>query len=163
MQRVSRHRRIRPHLTPAHDPTSFAVRRLAHCDRHRRQRRTHRRVPARVGRTRDRRVGRRRRRRSSSVRRPNQVIVLAVAAAAAVGAPARYLLDVWVIERTGGVFPWGTFAVNVIGSFALGLLAAAPSTARTVVGDGICGAFTTFSTLSYETVRLAEDGSYLEA
>jgi fluoride exporter len=86
---------------------------------------------------------------------------LLVAAGAGVGAPLRYLLDRAVQERHGSPFPWGTFAVNVSGSLALGVaagLASAGSGAYAVVGTGLCGAFTTFSTFSYELLRLAERG-----
>jgi CrcB protein len=85
--------------------------------------------------------------------------------AAAIGAPARYLLDGWVQGRTEGVFPWGTFAVNISGSFALGLLTGlvlyhgVSAETRVVLGTGGLGAFTTFSTLTFETVRLAEEGA----
>jgi CrcB protein len=85
--------------------------------------------------------------------------------AAAIGAPARYLLDGWVRDRTGGSFPWGTFAVNMTGCLALGLLTGLGlyhglgATTRTMIGTGGLGAYTTFSTLSFETVRLAEDGA----
>lgn len=92
------------------------------------------------------------------------MILLGVALAAAVGAPARYAADVWIAGRTGGLFPWGTLFVNVSGSFLFGLLVGSSSgNLRTIAGTGFCGAFTTFSTMSYETVRLAEDGSYFEA
>jgi fluoride exporter len=89
--------------------------------------------------------------------------------AAAVGTPARYLLDGWVQDRTEGAFPWGTFAVNVSGCVALGVLTGLGlyhdlgSTYRTVLGTGALGAYTTFSTLTYETVRLAEEGALDEA
>jgi CrcB protein len=89
--------------------------------------------------------------------------------AAAVGTPARYLLDGWVQDRTEGAFPWGTFAVNVSGCVALGVLTGLGlyhdlgSTYRTVLGTGALGAYTTFSTLTYETVRLAEEGVLDEA
>lgn len=77
----------------------------------------------------------------------------------AVGAPVRYLADGWVTARTSGPFPWGTFAVNVVGSLALGLLAAAaPGWLLALGGVGVCGALTTFSTFSFETVRLLEQG-----
>ena len=85
--------------------------------------------------------------------------------AAGIGAPARYLVDGWVQDRTGGAFPWGTFAVNVSGCLALGLLTGLglhhdlDGTTRTVVGTGGLGAYTTFSTFTFETVRLAEEGS----
>jgi CrcB protein len=74
-----------------------------------------------------------------------------------------------VQERTAGAFPWGTFAVNVTGCVAFGVLTGLGlyhdlgSTFRTVVGSGGLGAYTTFSTLTYETVRLAEEGALDEA
>jgi CrcB protein len=89
--------------------------------------------------------------------------------AGAVGAPARYLLDDAISSRTQGVFPWGTLAINVSGSFLLGLLTGLalfhglPATPRLVLGTGFCGAYTTFSTFTYETVRLAEEGAVNEA
>jgi CrcB protein len=89
--------------------------------------------------------------------------------AAAVGAPARYLLDGWVQDRTEGAFPWGTFAVNTSGCVALGVLTGlglyhdVGSTYRTVLGTGALGAYTTFSTLTYETIRLAEEGALNDA
>jgi fluoride exporter len=77
----------------------------------------------------------------------------------AVGAPARYLTDVAVQRWHGTSFPWGTWTVNVVGSFVLGVVAAAgPQWVVTVAGTGFCGAFTTFSTFGDETVRLAEEG-----
>ncbi len=94
---------------------------------------------------------------------------IAFLAAAGVGAPARYLLDVAVQDRTSGAFPWGTFAVNVTGCLLLGLLTGAglyhgfSASARTAVGTGGCGAYTTFSTFTYETVRLAEEGAFDDA
>lgn len=89
----------------------------------------------------------------------------ALVVAGAVGAPARYLLDGFVRERHLGLFPWGTFVVNVTGSLLLGILTglglyhAFPDTPRVVLGTGFCGAFTTFSTFSLETVRLLEEGA----
>jgi CrcB protein len=64
------------------------------------------------------------------------------------------------------VFPRGTLVVNVTGSFAMGLLVGLslyhvfPETPRLVLGTGFCGAYTTFSTFTYETVRLAEERAY---
>jgi CrcB protein len=90
-------------------------------------------------------------------------------AAGAAGAPARYLLDRAVAERTKGAFPWGTFVINVTGSFLFGFLTglglnhAFPKVPRVVLGTGFCGAYTTFSTFTFETVRLLEEGAVAEA
>ena len=95
--------------------------------------------------------------------------VLLVLLGGAVGAPLRYLTDLFVQSRHDSVFPWGTFSVNIVGSLILGIVAgavstgAAPGWALTLVGTGFCGALTTFSTFGYETVRLLEEGSLLEA
>jgi len=91
------------------------------------------------------------------------------AVAAAVGAPARYLLDGFVQDRTAGLFPFGTLIVNVIGSLVLGSLAGLAlhhhlsAETKTVLGTGFCGAFTTFSTFTFDTVRLAEEGDVGDA
>ena len=85
--------------------------------------------------------------------------LLLVLLGGAVGAPTRYLADVAVQRLHRTSFPWGTWAVNMAGSFVLGLVAAGASTwVETLVGTGFCGALTTFSTFGYETVRLAEEG-----
>ncbi|MEU8626137.1 fluoride efflux transporter CrcB [Streptomyces sp. NPDC048669] len=90
---------------------------------------------------------------------------LLVIAGAAVGAPLRYLTDRAVQSRHDTVFPWGTFTVNVTGCLVLGLLTgavtagAASSHVQLLLGTGLCGALTTYSTFSYETLRLAEDGA----
>jgi CrcB protein len=89
--------------------------------------------------------------------------------AGAAGAPARYLVDVFVQDRTAGAYPWGTFVINVVGSLLLGVLTGLvlyhglSTTTKTVLGTGFCGAFTTFSTFTFETVRLAEEGAVVEA
>jgi CrcB protein len=91
--------------------------------------------------------------------------VLLVALGAAFGAPLRYLVDRAVQARHDSVFPWGTWCVNLGGSFLLGLLAtglAEGGVSASVVaglGSGFCGALTTYSTFGYETFRLLEDGS----
>jgi fluoride exporter len=92
----------------------------------------------------------------------NWVLVIA---GAVVGAPLRYLTDRAVQARHDTVFPWGTFTVNVVGCLVLGLVTgavtagAASSTVQLLVGTGLCGALTTYSTFSYETLRLAEEGA----
>jgi CrcB protein len=89
--------------------------------------------------------------------------VLLVALGAAVGAPLRYLVDRAVQARHDSVFPWGTFAVNASGSFLLGVLVAGAGAHAVsgglvaLLGTGLCGALTTYSTFGYETVRLLED------
>jgi CrcB protein len=91
-------------------------------------------------------------------------LALAVGLAGGGGAVARYLVDGAVHDRVSGLFPFGTLTVNVAGSLVLGLLAGftlshtGGTTAKTVVGTGFCGGLTTWSTASWETVRLAEEG-----
>ncbi|WP_030241051.1 fluoride efflux transporter CrcB [Streptomyces sp. NRRL S-350] len=90
---------------------------------------------------------------------------LLVVAGAMVGAPLRYLTDRAVQARHDSVFPWGTFTVNVAGCLVLGLVTgavtagAASSQVQLLLGTGLCGALTTYSTFSYETLRLAETGA----
>ncbi|MEV4559141.1 fluoride efflux transporter CrcB [Kitasatospora sp. NPDC049285] len=85
---------------------------------------------------------------------------LLVATGALLGAPLRYLTDRAVHSRVGYGFPWGTLTVNVLGCALLGLLVAeAPADVRLLLGTGLCGALTTYSTFSFETLRLAENGS----
>lgn len=82
--------------------------------------------------------------------------VLLIAAGAALGAPLRYLVDRLLDFHRR--LPWGTLAVNVSGSFLLGLLTAAhadPGRAA-LLGAGFCGGLTTYSTFSYETLQLFE-------
>jgi CrcB protein len=85
--------------------------------------------------------------------------------AAALGAIARALVDGWVTRRTDGPFPWATLVVNLSGSFVLGVITGLAlyhglsGVTRTVLGTGAMGAYTTFSTFSLETVRLAEEGA----
>jgi CrcB protein len=90
--------------------------------------------------------------------------------AGALGAIARYGLEGLVSRRFGSAFPWGTFIVNVSGAFALGLVFTVLTErfmfapwVRSTLTIGFLGAYTTFSTLSLETLRLFEGGSYLLA
>jgi len=77
-----------------------------------------------------------------------------------VGAIARFVLDGVVAGRLGRAFPYGTLAVNLGGALALGVLvgAAVDEDANRLVGTGLIGAFTTFSTWALESHRLGEDG-----
>jgi CrcB protein len=93
---------------------------------------------------------------------------LLVALGGAVGAPLRYVTDLVVSSLHDTVLPWGTWAVNVVGSLVLGIVAGlvaagGPPWLGTFVGTGICGALTTFSSFGYETVRLAEEGAMATA
>lgn len=89
--------------------------------------------------------------------------LLPVMALGAVGATARYLLDSFVGMRFPGAMPWGTLAVNVSGSLLLGFFtglvtfSGAPAAVRDILGTGFCGAYTTYSTFGFETVRLVEE------
>jgi CrcB protein len=89
---------------------------------------------------------------------------LLVGVAGAVGAPLRYMVDTLISRRVEGAFPLGTLVVNVSGSFVLGLLSGLaiyhglPATPKLVLGTGLVGAYTTFSTFSLETVTLVEEG-----
>ena len=97
-------------------------------------------------------------------RRLRRSVLVAVALGAAAGAPARYGLA-QVIHVAPGTFPWATFATNISGSFALGLLLALilerfPPTVylRPFVATGFLGAFTTYSTFAVETDLLVKQG-----
>ncbi|HZX54756.1 MAG TPA: CrcB family protein [Ilumatobacteraceae bacterium] len=87
---------------------------------------------------------------------------IAFVAAAAIGAPARYLVEGIVQQRARGRFPWGTLAVNVSGCFLLGVLTGLGlyhglgATSRLVLGTGGLGAYTTFSTFTFQSVSLLE-------
>jgi CrcB protein len=95
--------------------------------------------------------------------------LLGVAIAGAVGAPARFLLDSWVERNKGSDFPYGTLLINLTGSLILGLVTGLAlyhglgKLPRAVVGTGFCGAYTTFSTFSYETVKLIEESEIKNA
>lgn len=85
---------------------------------------------------------------------------LLVVLGAAVGAPLRYLTDRAIQARCGTLFPWGTFTVNAAGCLVLGALTALPlpSQVMALLGTGLCGALTTYSTFSYEILRLNREG-----
>lgn len=91
--------------------------------------------------------------------------VVLIAVGAAVGAPLRYLADRFVQSRHDSVFPWGTFMVNITGSALAGLLVglSASHAVEAAVGLGFCGALTTYSTFSYETLRLLDDRAHVQA
>lgn len=86
------------------------------------------------------------------------------------GAILRYLIGGWVAERLGPTFPYGTLVVNVTGSFVLGVFVTlfadrfvAPSSLRLFFAIGLLGAYTTFSTLTFESLALIQSKAYLAA
>ena len=91
--------------------------------------------------------------------------VALVALGGSVGAGLRYSVGVWLSQRLSRGFPWHTFTVNVFGAFLLGLLMSVSvehsgwGRWQLFAGVGLLGGFTTFSTFSYETLRLLEDGA----
>lgn len=97
------------------------------------------------------------------------MIGLWVSLAGAVGAVSRVALDGAIRRRASTEFPWSTLLVNVSGSFVLGVLTGLllfrhdPTDLKLVIGTGFCGGYTTFSTTSFESVRLIERGLYRAA
>ena len=90
----------------------------------------------------------------------------------ALGGMARYWCSGFVASHLGETFPWGTIAVNIIGSFVIGFFATisgpdgrllVPSLARQFVMLGFCGGYTTFSSFSLQTLNLVRDGEWLQA
>lgn len=74
------------------------------------------------------------------------------------GAALRYLVDLGVAKVAGRRFPWGIFVVNLTGSFALGVVTAALPDQAFLLGAGLLGGYTTFSTAMLDTVALWRDG-----
>ncbi|HEX8509397.1 MAG TPA: CrcB family protein [Propionibacteriaceae bacterium] len=95
------------------------------------------------------------------------LLLTAVAVAGGVGAALRLVVDMLIRRRVGPDFPVSTLVINVTGSLLLGLLtglsagALLPVAAATVLGSGFLGGYTTFSTASYETVRLLEERHFV--
>lgn len=97
----------------------------------------------------------------------NYLLYGSIALGGALGAVGRYLISTWVYNKGDFVFPWGTFVVNILGSFILGLvyvlgterLVISPNT-RAFLAVGFIGAFTTFSTFSLETLNIIKDGEF---
>lgn len=97
---------------------------------------------------------------------------LLIALGSAIGGVGRYWCSGWVAERVGEVFPWGTLAVNVVGSLLIGFLAGfgspdgawvLSSQVRQFLMIGMLGGFTTFSSFSLQTLNLLHDGEWLYA
>ena len=88
------------------------------------------------------------------------------------GSLARWWFSGWIANTIGQTFPWGTLLVNISGSFIIGLFATvtgpegrwmAPAAFRQFFMLGICGGYTTFSSFSFQTLTLAEDGEWFKA
>jgi CrcB protein len=93
--------------------------------------------------------------------------VLWISLGGAVGTAARYLLSGWLLRALGPAFPYGTLAVNVLGSFLLGAIMhvglntvlVSPGV-RLVLATGVMGGFTTYSTFNYETLQYLQEGAW---
>jgi CrcB protein len=89
--------------------------------------------------------------------------------AGAAGTGARYLLSTWLSRASGSAFPWGTLAVNLLGSFLLGVImtiglaGVLPPTLRLTLATGLMGGFTTYSSFNYETLQYLRSDSWLLA
>lgn len=93
--------------------------------------------------------------------------LLWVCVGGAAGSGARYLVSLWALERFGPRFPWGTLAVNIAGSFAIGLLMPLSAstdwltpTMRLALVTGVLGGFTTYSAFNFEAVSYAQRGEW---
>lgn len=96
--------------------------------------------------------------------------LLWIAAGGAIGSVCRYLVDGWVLRVAGTQFPFGTFAVNVLGCLVFGVVAGAADerfmvapSGRAFVLIGVLGGFTTFSTFAFETLQLLRDAQFARA
>lgn len=96
-------------------------------------------------------------------------MILSITLGGIVGTLARYFMQGFV-QPKGDIFPWGTLAINILGSFALGVIMRLATGSAIITPQmrggltiGFCGAFTTMSTFSYETVALMSDGEYWRA
>lgn len=94
-------------------------------------------------------------------------ILLLVGFGGFIGTVARYLTSLWFLKLLPSAFPFGTFAVNIIGSFIIGIVIGLTSKYnwftpewRFFLATGVCGGYTTFSSFTLENVKLLQDGNY---
>lgn len=93
-------------------------------------------------------------------------IFLWVAIGGAIGSLARYLISIYLFKASVFSFPWGTFAVNIIGCFLIGVFYALSEKLnistewQLFLTTGVCGGFTTFSTFAFENLKLLQEGQY---
>jgi CrcB protein len=94
------------------------------------------------------------------------MLLLYIALGGVIGTLLRYVIGGWVHQSTGTWLPWGTLIINVSGSFLLGFIMRATQSViispelRGMLTIGLCGAFTTFSTYTYETFALVQEGAW---
>lgn len=100
------------------------------------------------------------------------MLYLLVALGGAIGSVARFALSGFVANQFGATFPWGTFVINVSGSFIIGFYSTltgpegrifASPNSRQFFMTGVCGGYTTFSSFSLQTLSLARDDEWLQA
>ncbi|WP_076411645.1 fluoride efflux transporter CrcB [Shewanella sp. UCD-KL12] len=95
--------------------------------------------------------------------------ILFVALGGSIGAVFRYLISIFMVQVFGSAFPFGTLLVNILGSFLMGVIYALGQVSevspeiKALVGVGLLGALTTFSTFSNETLLLIQGGDWLKA
>ena len=92
--------------------------------------------------------------------------ILLVGAGGGIGSILRYLCQKWVYQLYPSIFPWGTFLVNIVGCFLIGVFFAASEKATVVTAGwrlflmtGICGGYTTFSAFAFENMNLVRSGN----
>ena len=97
-------------------------------------------------------------------------VLWSVAVGAAAGGVSRYYLAGFIQQRAGSVFPLGTLVINITGSFLLGFIMryalqteVISAATRALLTTGFCGGYTTFSTFTYETALMMDDGEYSRA
>ncbi|SJN42735.1 CrcB protein [Microbacterium esteraromaticum] len=95
------------------------------------------------------------------------LLFLSIAAAGGLGCASRFFLDGVIRSRTRGTMSWGTIMLNLSGSLLLGLLTGftssqlLPGSVHLIVGAGFLGGYTTFSTASFETIRLLQERKWV--